>query len=370
MRYYVIAGEASGDLHGSNLIGALQRLDGEADFRCWGGDLMQAKGAELVKHYRDLAFMGFVEVLANIRTIMRNMKFCKQDILDYKPDVLILIDYPGFNLRIAEFAHANGIKVFYYISPQVWAWKQSRVKKIRKVVDRMFVILPFEKEFYARFGYEVDFVGHPLLDAIAQYREAHPDKEAFYQKHGLEPDKPIIALLPGSRKQEIGLKLPIMLSVRNDFPEYQFVVAGAPSQGKAVYLAHGNDVKVVEGDTYGLLSVAKAALVTSGTATLETALFGVPEVVCYKGSQVSYLIARQLIKVKYISLVNLIMDRLVVKELIQKELNRTNLKEELQAILGGEKREAMKADFVALQEKLGGAGASATCARLMFERLS
>ncbi|MBN8696868.1 MAG: lipid-A-disaccharide synthase [Bacteroidetes bacterium] len=363
MKYYIISGEASGDLHASNLMRELKALDKDAHFRAWGGDLMEAQGAHLVKHYRDLAFMGFTEVLMNIRTILRNIDFCKKDILQNRPDVLILIDYPGFNLRIAEFAKENGIKVFYYISPQIWAWKQSRVHKIKKIVDRMFVILPFEKDFYKRFDYQVDFVGHPLLDAVENYSSSMPLE--------LPVEKPIIAILPGSRKQEVSVMLPLMLSMRKHYSNYQFVIAGAPSLSKEFYAPFlaGSDIPMVFGQTYQLLKQSKAALVTSGTATLETALFGVPEVVCYKGGKVSYLIARQLIKVKFISLVNLIMDKEIVKELIQDELNEKNLKLELDKLLEGNSREEMIRSYVELKMKLGGAGASRKTAELMLSYL-
>lgn len=364
MKYYIIAGEASGDLHGSNLMKELKSLDADACFRCWGGDLMQAQGAQLVKHYRDLAFMGFTEVLMNLRTILNNIELCKKDILEHKPDVVILIDYPGFNLRIAEFAKKQGIKVFYYISPQIWAWKQSRVYKIKRVVDRMFVILPFEKEFYERFSYDVDFVGHPLLDAVAGFAQ---------QPLILDNDtgKPIIALLPGSRKQEITVMLPLMLSMQKHYSHYQFVIAGAPSQTPEFYntFIKNSDVKIVFNQTYTLLQKAKAALVTSGTATLETALFGVPEVVCYKGGTISYMIAKQLIKVKYISLVNLIMDKEIVKELIQNELNETNLKTELDKLLDPAMSNTLMNNYSELKQKLGGAGASKKAATLMIDYL-
>ena len=371
MKYYIISGEASGDLHGSNLIRELRSLDTSAQFRCWGGDLMEEQGAHLVKHYRDLAFMGFTEVLMNIRTILRNIGFCKSDIAAWKPDVLILIDYPGFNLRIAEWAKKEGIKVFYYISPQIWAWKQSRVHKIKRIVDHMFVILPFEEEFYSRFDYKVHFVGHPLLDAIAHRNRHKPSFAEFAQKHGLG-NKPVVALLPGSRRQEISTMLPIMLSVRGDFSRHQFVVAGAPSQPREYYakFLEGTDVKIIYNETYSLLQQADAALVTSGTATLETALFGVPEVVCYKGGYISYLIARRLIKVKYISLVNLIMDREVVKELIQDELNTSSLRNELNRLLNDTSyRHRMMDDLGELREKLGGMGASRKTAELMLKYL-
>ncbi len=371
MKYYLIAGEASGDLHGSNLMKALGEQDESAEFRCWGGDLMEAQGGTLVKHYRDLAFMGFVEVLMNLRTILKNIKHCKQDILEYKPDVVILIDYPGFNLRIAEFLHEQGIKVFYYISPQVWAWKQSRVHKIKRVVDRMYVILPFEKAFYERFDYEVEFVGHPLLDAISDYQQNKPSFETFTTENQLE-NKPIIAVLPGSRKQEIAVKLPIMLSVVSAFPDHQFVIGGAPSISHEFYqnIIGQQPVKMVQGKTYELLQQATAAMVTSGTATLETALFQVPEVVCYKGGKISYLIARKLVKVDYISLVNLIMEREVVKELIQDELHTKNLIFELNKLVNDPKHlERLKSDYLQLKEKLGGKGASTTTATSMLKTL-
>jgi len=361
MKYYIIAGEASGDLHASNLMKELKKLDDKPEFRCWGGDLMQQQGAHLVKHYRDLAFMGFAEVIANLRTILGNIKFCKQDILQYQPDALILVDYPGFNLRIAEFAKKEGFKVFYYISPQVWAWKKSRVFKIRKFVDKMFVILPFEEEFYGRYNYKVEFVGHPLLDAIESTDDT--ESETFRKQNHLD-DKPIIALLPGSRKQEISKMLSVMLAIVKDFPTYQFVVAGAPSQERSFYeqFIGSSRVHLVESQTYRLLQNAEAALVTSGTATLETALFEVPEVVCYKGSTISYQIAKRVIDrsiIKYISLVNLIMDKEVVKELIQSDFNAKNLGKELQKITHDiAHRNRILKDYKILKEKLGGGGAS------------
>lgn len=365
MNYYIIAGEASGDLHASNLIKELKVLDVNAQFRCWGGDLMKEQGAHLVKHYRELAFMGFTEVLMNLRKILKNIDFCKKDILEHKPDALILVDYPGFNLRIAEFAKAAGIKVFYYISPQIWAWKQSRVHKIKRVVDKMFVILPFEKEFYKRFDYNTDFVGHPLLDAVANYSN-QPNSLS------VTTDKPIIALLPGSRKQEIAIMLPLMLSMRKYYSKYQFVIAGAPSQTQEFYQTFiaDSDVKIVFNQTYQLLQKAHAAIVTSGTATLETALFGVPEVVCYKGGAISFAIAKQLVKVKFISLVNLIMDKEIVKELIQNELNESNLKIELDKLLNPENRNRILKDYAELIEKLSGSGASKKTAGLMIDYLN
>lgn len=364
MKYYIIAGEASGDLHASNLMRELKPLDPQAQFRCWGGDLMKAQGCDLVKHYRDLAFMGFTEVLLNIRTILKNIDFCKKDILAHRPDVLILVDYPGFNMRIAEFAKQNGIRVFYYISPTIWAWKQSRVHKIKRDVERMFVILPFEKDFYKKFDCDVDFVGHPLLDAIEQYQNQIAELS-------VKTTKPVIALLPGSRKQEISRMLPLMLKLKDQYSDYQFVIAGAPSQPLEYYQTFIKDsgVPIVFGETYPLFQKATAALVTSGTATLETALFGVPEVVCYKGGAISIAIARQMVKIKYISLVNLIMDRPVVKELIQNELTEKSLKEELDKLLNPVSRKKMLEEYAELKAFMGGAGASKKLATLMIDYL-
>jgi lipid-A-disaccharide synthase len=369
MKFYIIAGEASGDLHASNLIKEIKLLKKNAEFRCWGGDLMKEQGAELVKHYRDLAFMGFVEVVSNIRTIAKNISFCKKDILEYRPDALILVDYPGFNLRIAEFAHKNDIKVFYYISPQVWAWKSSRVEKIKKYVDKMFVILPFEKEFYKSQGYDVEFVGHPLLDVINNFSKQN--KNSFIQKNNLN-EKPIIALLPGSRKQEITKMLSVMLAIIPEFEDYQFVVGAAPSVPNEFYekIIADTEVKILHNQTYELLSNATAALVTSGTATLETALFEVPEVVCYKGNFISYQIAKRIVDVKYITLVNLIMNRMVVRELIQNELNRANLRFELNKILlDKNNHKRILSDYSLLKEKLGDAGASRKTAELILKNL-
>lgn len=366
MKYYIIAGEASGDLHGSNLMKALKKKDPNADFRFWGGDLMAKQGGIMVKHYRDLAFMGFLEVAMNLRTILNNIKFCKEDIKNNRPDVLILVDYPGFNLRIAKFAKELGIKVVYYISPQLWAWKEGRVEIIKKYVDEMMVILPFEEDFYKKHGVHSHFVGHPLLDAISTLEKV--DIEEFKKENNLN-EKEIIALLPGSRKQEVEKMLQMMLSVRPYFKEFQFVIAGAPSLPKEFYETYVDDnVHFVSNKTYDLLRCSKAALVTSGTATLETALLNVPEVVCYRGSKVSYAIAKRLVKnIKYISLVNLIMDREVVKELIQSDLNTNNLVEELKKILEGEKRSQVLKDYELLRQKLGGKGASENAAEVILK---
>lgn len=360
MKAYLIAGEASGDLHGGNLARALKAQSPNLHLRGWGGDHMSDAGVEVTKHYRELAFMGFVEVLMNIRTIARNFKTCKADIEAFDPDVLILIDYPGFNLRMAKWAKEKDIKVVYYISPQLWAWKAGRIKQIQAFVDQMLVILPFEKQWYGERGVEVDFVGHPLLDAI------EADQAPALSGLG---DKPVIALLPGSRKQEIERMLPVMLGVAERFPDYQFVVAGAPSKTEADYpQLKGSNVKLVFGQTYGLFKSATAGLVTSGTATLEAALHGLPEAVLYKGSPISYAIAKRLVKIKYISLVNLIMDREVVRELIQHECNVDTASQALEEILPGGRRHAqMEQDLQQLHQQLGGPGASARAAQLILE---
>ncbi len=372
-KLYIIAGEASGDLHGSNLVKQLKRQDESLVIRAWGGDLMQEAGAEVVKHYRDLAFMGFTEVLMNLRTILNNLKQCKQDILAFDPDALILIDYPGFNLRIAKWAKKKGIRVFYYISPQIWAWKQSRVHAIKRDVDKMFTILPFEKEFYDKYGFPVEYVGNPLLDAIEQFREKAKSPETFRQENNLT-EKDIIAVLPGSRKQEISKMLPLMLQTGKFFPEYQFVIAAAPSIDKSFYreFTGGYDnFAFVAGQTYDLLNNSRAALVTSGTATLETALFEVPEVVCYKANAASVFIARKLIKVDYISLVNLIMNEEIVRELIQKDLTVDNLVEELDRLLYNKKHlDKLRSQYAELKQRLGGGGASKRAATQMLEALN
>ena len=369
MKYYLIAGEASGDLHGANLMRALAEIDPQAQFRFWGGDRMEAVGGKLIKHYRDLAFMGFWEVVTNLRTILRNIDLCKGDITAYQPDALIFIDYPGFNMRIAKWAKQQGIPTHYYISPQIWAWKENRIKAIRRDVDAMYVILPFEKDFYeGKHQYPVHFVGHPLLDAIAVRREV--SMEVFKRENGLD-ERPIIALLPGSRKQEIAKMLSVMLSVVGSYHPYQFVIAGAPSLGYDFYrqFIREENVHFVSGKTYDLLSHAHAALVTSGTATLETALFRVPEVVCYRGNWISYQIAKRVISLKYISLVNLIMDAPVVTELIQGDLNTRNLKVELDKLLDPAYRDKLQRDYQALRERLGNEGASRRTAQAIYNSL-
>ena len=368
MKYYIIAGEASGDLHGSNLMKALQKEDVHANFRFWGGDLMQNVGGTLVKHYKERAFMGFAEVILNLPKIYKDISFCKSDIQKYNPDVVIFIDNSGFNLRIAKWAKQQKYKTNYYISPQVWASRAGRVKYIKRDIDHMYVILPFVKAFYEKYDYEVTFVGHPLIDAIADRTQV--DEYEFRTSHELS-DKPIIALLPGSRKQEIKNMLSVMLSLVDGYPNHQFVIAGAPSQDYEFYaqFIKSSNVKFIANRTYDLLSVSTAALVTSGTATLETALFKVPQVVCYKGGTISYLIAKKIITLKYISLVNLIMDKEVVKELIQNELNSENLKRELDIILDPYERTKFFINYYDLEKKLGGKGASSKTAHFIFKSL-
>ena len=368
MKYYIISGEASGDLHASNLAKHLFKVDNLSQIRAWGGDLLRNQGAEVVKDYKDLAFMGFVEVAMNLRTILKNLDFCKKDIVNYQPDVVILVDYPGFNLRMAKFLHKQHIKTFYYISPQVWAWHRSRVKSIKKYVDELFVILPFEKDFYAKYQMNVHYLGHPLLDAVKHTPISHD----FRQKQHFS-DKPIIAILPGSRRQEIQRMLPVMLNVSRKIEGYQFVIAGVEHH-RNLYesLSQGFEVKTVFNQTYDLLSNAYAAMVTSGTATLETALFTVPQVVCYKGNYISYLIAKNLIKgINYISLVNLIADKEVAKELIQNDMNTKLLFSELQLLLGDtSKRKEMLEDYALIQQKLGDGNASQQIAKLMYGLLT
>ena len=372
MKYYIIAGEASGDLHGSRLIRAIRKNDSNAIVRAWGGDLMKAEGAVLVKHYRDLAFMGFVEVLFNISTIFRNMRFCKKDILTFNPDVVICIDYPGFNLPIATFAKAQGYKTTYYISPQIWAWKEKRVHTIKKVVDLMMVILPFEKDFYKKWNVDVEYVGHPLIEIIEGFKQSNDPSS--YKKEILENGSAkIVAILPGSRKQEIRKKLPIMLESTNAIPDCVFVVAQAPGIEKEFieqYTRQYKNVLILNNQTYLLLSIADAAMVTSGTATLETALFRVPQVVCYKTSPLSYLLAKNIIKVKFISLVNLIMDKLVVKELIQDQLQPQNIARETNSLLHDDTRkEQLQNDYTLLHQRLKTGGDASNNAAQCIEKL-
>ena len=387
MKLYLIAGEASGDLHGSNLIKALHEIRPDVECRAWGGDLMQNAGATLVKHYRDLAFMGFLEVAMNLRTILNNLDFCKKDILSYRPDALVLIDYPGFNLRIAKWAKQQGIKVIYYISPQIWAWHTSRVHAIKRDVDKMLVILPFERAFYQQYGMDVEFVGHPLLGNLTprpplQWRGGGDSNPGSLSPSPLERGpggevrpggEVLVALLPGSRRQEVSRILPRMLEVTQNFPEAEFVVAGTGTLPDAFYqkfLQDYPDVRLVKGETYELLHRADAALVKSGTSTLETALIGTPQVVCYAGNPLSYAIARRVVQVPYISLVNLVLDRLLVRELIQHELNRSNLRESLAAILDPEKAAEIRAGYAELRAKLGEGGASKRAAEAIVSFLS
>ncbi|MBA4738858.1 MAG: lipid-A-disaccharide synthase [Flavobacteriaceae bacterium] len=365
MKYYIIAGEASGDLHGSNLIKELKKLDNSSHFRCWGGDLISQECDDLVRHYKDYSHMGFFEVFINLKKILSNLSFCKKDIKKYNPDVIIYVDFPGFNLRIAKWAKNNKFKNHFYISPQIWAWKQNRIKTIRKVIDQMYVILPFEKKFYSSINFNVHYVGHPLLDVIKTNKNEALD---------LGQEK-IIALLPGSRDQEIKKILPEMINIIKNFKNYSFYICAAPSQKKSTYLKYIKDnniekVKIVENQTYEILSKSSAALVTSGTATLETALFKIPQVVCYKSSWISIMIGRFLLRnLKYISLVNLILDKEVVKELIQENLNEKNLTSELKNILEGENRNNMLKSYNELINKLGNKGASEKTALKIFNYL-
>ncbi|TNJ44723.1 lipid-A-disaccharide synthase [Tamlana fucoidanivorans] len=369
MKYYILAGEASGDLHGSNLIKALNNVDVHANIRFWGGDLMEQAGGTLVKHYKERAFMGFTEVIMNLNKIFKLISFCKQDIESFNPDVIVFIDNSGFNLRIAKWAKKAGYKTHYYISPQVWASRASRVEAIKRDIDKMYVILPFVKSFYKKYDYDVDFVGHPLIDAIASRNQV--DEFNFRKTFGLS-NKPIIALLPGSRKQEITKMLSIMLSLVDDYPDYQFVIAGAPSQDYEFYKTFitSKNVTFISNKTYDLLSLSYAALVTSGTATLETALFKVPQVVCYKGSAISYFIAKRIITLKFISLVNLVMDKEVVTELIQNDFNKRKLKHELDKILNLDLRKKMFVDYFELEKALGGKGASKKTAELIYDHIN
>ncbi|MEZ4935124.1 MAG: lipid-A-disaccharide synthase [Saprospiraceae bacterium] len=370
MKYFILSGEASGDLHGSNLVIALKKEDPNAAFKSWGGDLIEKAGATVLKHYRDLAFMGFLEVVKNLPTILQNFKTCKKDILSFQPDVLILIDYPGFNLRMAKWAHKNNIRVFYYISPQLWAWNTGRAELIKRYVERMYVILPFEKDFYHKFNIDVDYAGHPLVDVINNYKPTIN----FYEKNNLNKNKPIVAMLPGSRKQEIKRMLGIMLSAIKHFPEHQFIIAGAPSIERSFYqefLNKNQSIYFIENQTYDLLSHADAALVTSGTATLETALFNTPQVVCYSGNWFSYQLAKRLVNkdLKFISLANLIADQQVVKELIQENLTEIKLVEELNYCLSENGRSNILKGYKIIKQKLNLGGASESIAKLMVDRL-
>lgn len=370
MKYYIIAGEASGDLHASNLVSEIKKKDKKAEFRGCGGDLMKAQGVDLLKHYRTMAYMGFVEVAVNLRKVLGNIAQCKKDILEYQPDAIILVDYPGFNFRIADFAHEKGFKVLYYISPQLWAWKRRRVKKVKRSVDKMLVILPFEEEFYKQYGVDVTYVGNPLLDELAKFGTAN--RSIFLRRNSLGEKREIIALLPGSRYQEVKRVLPVMLKAASHFPDYQFVVAGVSSLDKSLYkkILGNSDVFLIENQTYELLQNSSAAVVTSGTATLETALLTVPEVVCYKATVFSYLLAKWMIKVKFISLVNLVMDKEVVKELIQGEMTEENIVKELELLLHNSKRQRkLLEDYEELKDRLGSAGASEKAAEVIIDAM-
>ncbi|HNX65863.1 MAG TPA: lipid-A-disaccharide synthase [Bacteroidales bacterium] len=364
MRYFILSGEPSGDLHGSNLVRSLLREDPDAEIACWGGELMEQAGARLLKHYRDLAFMGVWEVIINLRTVLSNFKTCREQISGFNPDVVILIDYPGFNLRIAKYVKKLGIKVYYYISPKFWAWNESRVNRVKRSVDRMYIIFPFEVDFYHRHGYDAHYIGNPLVDEVENRKSFMPQQNDILASLGLG-GKPVIALLSGSRKQEVVSILPQMVKVIKDFPEYDFVITAVSHIPEKIYKDITGDipVKIVTGKTYEILSVAEAALVTSGTATLETALFNVPQVVCYCTSALTYQLSKMVIKVNYISLVNLIMNREIIVELIQKDLNTERLRNELSYIIsGGSKREKMLDDYSSLHSILGGPGASSRIA--------
>jgi lipid-A-disaccharide synthase len=371
MRYFIIAGEQSGDLHGSNLVRGLMEADKNSEIFCWGGDLMEAAGAKLLVHYREMAFMGFVAVLKNLGAIKKNLALCKQQIIDILPDVVIFIDYPGFNLRIAEFAKNSGFRTFYYISPKFWAWNEGRVKKVKKFIDRMFIIFPFEVDFYKKHQVYVEYYGNPLVDEIEKTISSFPSKNEIFRSTGID-EQPVIAMLAGSRRHEIEFVLPQMLKIVRQFPEYKFILAGVRNIPEEFYrkIIGNEPVLLLKDKTYEILHISQAALVTSGTATLEAALLGVPQVVCYKGDFFSALIAWIVIRVKYISLVNLIMDSEIVRELIQYDLSEKNLFSELKEILpGGAKRDRIIGEYKALKAKLGPAGASGRIAREIVTEL-
>ena len=409
MRYYLVAGEASGDLHGSNLIKGLKMEDPQAEFRCWGGDLMQAEGAHLVKHYKECAIIGFVEVLMSMKKLLGNLDACKKDILEYNPDVLILIDYPGFNFRIAEFAKKKGIKVFYYIAPKVWAWKEKRVHRLREFVDKLFIIFPFEVDYFKKWGINAIYRGNPLLDSVDNFKYANESREEFCSRCKVNPEKPIIALLAGSRRGEINYLLPRMAKIVSHYPNYQFILAGAPATETEIYKSvldkfgirlvlenelSGQDnctadssnnssnnssntgsskcqaIKLLKGETYSILKHAQAAIISSGTASLEAALIGTPQVVCYGGNEISYRIAKHFVKLKYISLANLIMDAGLFKELIQHDCTPQLIMQELDRLLNDQPyREKMMKDYADVRTVLGGKGASAKVAQAMIEEL-
>jgi lipid-A-disaccharide synthase len=373
MKYYIIAGEASGDLHGSHLISGLKQADPQANIRAWGGHRMEAAGATLVRHYRDTAVMGFVEVLRKLPKVLGNIRACRRDVLAFGPDVLILIDYPGFNFRMAKFARRRGIKVFYYIAPKVWAWKERRIRRLQRDVDKLFIIFLFEKAYFQKWNIDAYYAGNPLHDSVGDYLAHQESRAAFLQRHHL-PDKPVIALLPGSRRMEINYVLPRIVPLMAQFPEYQWLIAGAPSVDEAIYKRYmpaGAPLHLLYNQTYEILSQAAAAVVASGTATLETALIGTPQVVCYGGNEISFQIAKRLVKLRHISLVNIIMNREVVRELLQHDLTPAKLSEELHQLLpGGAKRPTQLGDYAQLRTQLGNTGASLRVAQEMVRLLS
>lgn len=376
MKYYLLVGEASGDLHASNLMKAIKAADNAAEFRFFGGDLMSAVGGERVRHYRDTAFMGFVPVLLHLRSIFSNMSFCKKDIVAWNPDVLILVDYPGFNLSIAEYIHKNtDIPVFYYISPKIWAWKEHRIKNIKRDVDELFSILPFEIEFFEKkHDYKINYVGNPCVDAVDAFLRGNPEERTSFMRRNAIPDKPVVALLAGSRKQEITANLPVMLQAMKDFPGYQPVIAGAPGIDKDFYKPYLEDgACIVFGETYNILNNAHAALVTSGTATLETGIFRVPQVVCYATpmARLYSWLKKRFLKVRFVSLVNLVAGKEVVRELVAADMRLENVKAELAKILpvDGEERKTMLNEYDRMLEILGEAGASERAAGMMVKLL-
>ena len=371
MKYYIIAGEASGDLHAANLIKSIKSKTPDAEFRGWGGDKMANEGCVVTKHYKELAFMGFWEVFTHLDKILRNFSICKKEIIDYQPDAVILVDYPGFNLRMADFAKKHHFKTIYYVSPQVWAWKKGRVKKIKACVDELMVILPFEEKFYAQYDYPVHYVGNPVLDEIVQFNPEHEGVRNFRKNYGLD-DRPIVAILPGSRKQEIKSLLPVMSTMVDSFPQYQFVISVVKWQPRELYTNIVQNIPFIEGDTYAMLSNAQAAIVASGTASLETALMNVPQVVCYKCNWISYIIAKNLVKgINYISLANLILDKQVFNELLQKDCNPERLSKELEILLHDEEKIAqMKENYRQLRKILGDGGASDNAAEVVVRAMS
>ncbi len=369
MNYYIISGEASGDLHGSRLMQGLKQADPAAHFRFWGGDLMAAEGGTMVKHYKDTAVMGFWEVVKKLRSVTRNIRQCQQDLLEHRPDVLILIDYPGFNFRMAKFAKEHGIEVFYYIAPKVWAWKEKRVHRLQKYVDKLFIIFPFEVEYFKKWNIDAFYTGNPLVDTVSEKLANQPTFEQFCKENNL-PEKPIIAVLAGSRMMEISYVLPRVLSIAKHYPNHQFVIAGAPSINPKIYEKYlaGSTAKVITGKTYEIMAQAEAAMVASGTATLEAALIGVPQVVCYGGSEISFQIAKHLVKTKYVSLVNLIMDAPVVTELLQHDMSAGNMQHELSVLLpGGSMRQLMLKNYAKLRNMLGETGAATRVAAEMVK---